>query len=474
MSVKLIGKLGTYLKVNLTEDQQIAAAYLEGLLSETKEEKCLLLKGYAGTGKTTLLGAFVKALPAFQYKSVLLAPTGRAAKVFAQSSGKGAMTIHRKIYQHQLTSDGSLNFSLGKNKHTNTIFIVDEASMISDYSYTKETGIGNRNVLEDIMEYVFSGKNCSLIFMGDEAQLPPVGSDFSPALQLEYMQHHFPFITFKEVCLREVVRQEKNSNILFNATQLRNLTPAQTPRLEVNKTDDFVHLLGTELQESIESAYSKFGKDETIVVCRSNKRANQFNQQIRSRILYMEENICRNDYLMVVKNNYTSLKEDSEAGFLANGEIIQIKRIVSQESKHGFQFARVMAQLVDYPAMGEVELLLLLDAIHADGPALGREQLKLLFFAVEKEYNHIHNKKKRYESVLNDPYFTAVQVKYAYAVTCHKAQGGQWANVFIDHGFLPEGGGNADFHRWLYTAVTRATEKVYLVNFNREFLVNQE
>jgi len=460
------------LTFDLTEDQEIAVVFLENLLQTTTESKCLLLKGYAGTGKTTLLGALVKQLPAIRWKSVLLAPTGRAAKVLSNSAKKPATTIHKKIYKRQMKADGTVSFLLGKNLHTDTVFIVDEASMVGDYTYTKEGGISSRNILEDLMEFVFSGKNCRLILMGDEAQLPPVGADYSPALDIRYMENHFPFISFKEIALRQVVRQEVDSLILKNATELRSLSTPSWPQLVTHEKADFIRLAGNDLQETLEACYSAYGKDETILVCRSNKRANMFNQQIRGRILDMEEGVCSGDYLMVVKNNYFWLGEETEAGFLANGEIVKVKKIIKREELYGFHFARAIIELIDYPKMDEIEVVINLDALESEGPSLTREQMKLLFFSVEKEYLHIKNKRERYEKILNNQYFAAVQVKFAYAVTCHKSQGGQWSAVFIDHGYLPDGANNRDFHRWLYTAITRATKKVYLVNFDEKFFGN--
>jgi exodeoxyribonuclease-5 len=466
----LCGLIAQAIKFPLTEDQKNASLLIEHLLLGETIHKCLILKGYAGTGKTTLLGALVKSLPAVNFKNVLLAPTGRAAKVLGNAANKTASTIHKKIYKRSLKADGSVLFNLNKNLHTNTLFIVDEASMIGDYTLTKEGGISSRNLLEDLMEYVFSGKNCCLVLLGDTAQLPPVGADYSPALDKTYLENHFPFIQFNTIELTTVLRQKSDSLTLHNATCIRNLAEHEWPQLEHSEKSDFVHLIGSEMQEALESCYAKYGKDETIVVCRSNKRANLFNQQIRARILDLEQNLCAGDYLMVVKNNYFWVDENSEAGFLANGELIQVVKVRQFEFLYGFHFAKAMVKLVDYPAMPEKEMILNLDSITSEGPSLNREQQKQLFYEIEKDFLHVRSKRQRYEKILTSPYFSALQVKYAYAVTCHKSQGGQWSAVFIDHGYLPEGGNNKDFHRWLYTAITRASQKIYLVNFNPRLL----
>lgn len=464
----------TFLPFELTTDQESLLVDFDDFVHTTGRKQCLIVRGYAGTGKTTLLGAFVKSLSSFKMKSVLMAPTGRAAKVLSMSSSRPAQTIHKKIYRRQIVPDGSTRFMLSPNLHKNTVFIVDEASMIGDYTMTREGGISSRNLLEDLVTYVYSGVDCSLILLGDEGQLPPVGADTSPALQREYMEFHFPELYFLMTRLTQVVRQAEHSGILYNATYVRNLDELEWPELKADAFRDVRRITGAELQEELESCYSNFGSDETIIICRSNKRANLFNQQVRGRILWMEEEINGSDYMMVVKNNYFWVDEKSPAGFLANGEILKIKRIAGRESLYGFNFVRAIIELVDYPEMDEFEVLINLEVINADSPNLSRDRMKELFFEIEKDYLHERNKRKRYELIMKNPHFNALQVKFSYAVTCHKAQGGQWSAVFIDHGFLPDGADNHEFHRWLYTAITRATERVYFVNFDKAFFGEQE
>jgi exodeoxyribonuclease V len=450
----------------LTADQVVLLEAFDALLEERVESKVLILKGYAGTGKTTMLGAFVKAMQAAKGRTVLLAPTGRAAKVLSLHAQKPASTIHKKIYRRQVSADGGVQFALGPNLHKNTVFIVDEASMIGDYTLTREGGVSARNLLEDLVQFVYSGEKCKLILLGDSGQLPPVGADTSPALNSEYLRFHFPQLSQLVVELKQVVRQAESSGILENATALRSLEEFQLPRLITKGFKDVRRIHGGDLLEELESAYHAYGADEVIVICRSNKRANLFNQHIRSRILWMEEDINGGDLMMVVKNNYRWVEESSPAGFLANGELFRIRRLRKREQLYGHEFVQASIQLVDYPEMDELDVVLNLGALHVEGPNLSRDQMKELFYAVERDYAHERNKRKRYECVMNDPYFSAVQAKFAYAVTCHKAQGGQWAAVFIDQGFLPDGPEHPEFHRWLYTAVTRATEKVVLVNFD--------
>jgi exodeoxyribonuclease V len=355
------------------------------------------------------------------------------------------------------------------NLHTNTIFFIDEASMIGDYSLRNDGSISPRNLLEDVINYVYSGKNCKIIFIGDVAQLPPVGSDFSPALNLEYLQQNYGRLTVLGFQLKNVLRQAEGSDILINATQLRSAPENAFPKFSISSNKDLIRLPGDELQDALDSAFSTYGRDETIIITRSNKRANLYNQQVRSRILWYEEDICGGDLVMVVRNNYFWLDDKSQAGFIANGEIMEIERISSREEMYGFQFADARVRLIDYPKMGSIEVKIMLDVIYEDTPNLSREKMKELFFAVERDYGHERNKKKRYERVMADPYFNALQIKFAYAVTCHKSQGGQWACVFLDQGFLTEDLLDHNFFRWLYTAFTRSTEKLYLINFEKAF-----
>lgn len=471
-SLKISALIEADFQNRLTADQQLCVQKWDAFLADEALYKCFVLKGYAGTGKTSLIGSLVKSLPLLKIKSVLMAPTGRAAKVFSQAANKQASTIHKKIYRQNTGQDGSSKMMLMPNLHTDTIFIIDEASMLGDYTLNKSGDISQRNLLEDVFEYVFAGKNCHLILVGDSGQLPPVGADYSPALSLEYLQNHYATVRFSEHQLNEVVRQQHDSGILYNATQIRNLEEHAHPELDAS-FPDIIRLEGGELQEALESCYNEFGAEETLIVCRTNKRTNIYNQQIRGRILWMEEEINQGDMMMVVRNNYHWLEENSEAGFLANGELFQLKRIHRYEDLYGFRFAEVTVQLVDYPQHEEVRLLLNLEALQVEGPNLPRERIKELFFEIEKDYLYEKNKRKRYDLILGSPHFNAIQAKHAYAVTCHKAQGGQWDAVFIDVGFLPEGPENHDFHRWLYTACTRAKKKLYFINLDETYYTTE-
>lgn len=452
-----------------TEEQTEIMLQLTQFVFDHETLKLFVLTGYAGTGKTTLLGAFVKNCVAHRIKVVLLAPTGRAAKVFSNKAQRSAMTIHKRIYRKETGDGGSIHLALAPNNAKNTVFIVDEASMIGDYSITDKGIIGARNLLEDLLEYVYKGENCSLIFVGDEGQLPPVGSDFSPALSEDYLKHTFSGLTLYFGQLKKVLRQADDSDILLNATRLRSAQEFIYPQLKLRKNQDLKKIEGGELLDTLETAYNKYGKDDTIFITRSNKRANQYNQHIRNRILWFEEEICSGDLVMVVKNNYFWLDEKSDAGFIANGEIAMIKRITRIEDLYGFRFAKARVQLIDYPQMGDFETLLLLDTLSVEAPALDRESMKKLFFAIEEDYLDEHNKKKRYEKIMKNPYFNALQIKFAYAITCHKAQGGQWACVFLDHGYLTDEMLDTSFFRWLYTGFTRASEELNLVQFYPEF-----
>ena len=452
-----------------TDSQLELFAALEKFARAHNSKNIFLVKGYAGTGKTSLLAAFVKSLHTFKVKTKLLAPTGRAAKVFSLKAETDAFTIHKHIYRRKSKVDITSGLDLQKNLFKNTIFFVDEASMIGDYTLLKDGQINPRNLLEDLIEYVYSGENCRLILIGDEGQLPPVGSDFSPALNDEYMSNHFPSLIVQSYRLKEVLRQSEDSEVLRNATLLRNTNWIDYPKFDLKKGGDLIRINGLELQDALEASYSNYGTEETILITRSNKNANEYNRQIRGRILWYEEQLCSGDILMVVKNNYFWLGDDTKIGFIANGEMIRIVRVRKIEEMHGFEFAHLLVRFIDYDELGEVELIIHTEALTAEGPSLSRERLKDLFYSVERDYSHIREKKKRYEKILADPYFNALQVKYAYAVTCHKSQGGQWSDVYIDQGFINQEMLNPDYYRWLYTALTRGTNKVYLVNFADEF-----
>lgn len=453
-----------------TPGQEILTGKLSEFISESGLDAVFLLRGYAGTGKTTLVSSLVKTLAKFKFNSVLLAPTGRAAKVLSTYTGRNAYTIHKNIYRQQSSSDGFGRFVLNKNLCKNTFFIVDEASMISNE--TAEGSIfGSGRLLEDLIEYVYMGHNCRLILVGDTAQLPPVGLDVSPALSGQELELYDREVYEHE--LTEVVRQDKNSGILFNATFLRNLITQGDEHfgyfhLDYKPFEDIRRLSGADLIEEISTCYDHYGLIETIVITRSNKRANKFNEGIRSSILYKEADISTGDLIMVVKNNYFWLEENEKIDFIANGDIAQIISIYKYEQLYGFRFANVSLRLLDYPDI-EFDCKIILDTLAIESASLTSEQNRKLFEAVAEDYVEIRNKKKRWEEIRKNPYFNALQVKFAYAVTCHKAQGGQWSAVFVDQGYLTEDMINTEFLRWLYTAFTRPTEKLYLVNFNKEF-----
>ncbi|MBV5312404.1 MAG: AAA family ATPase [Prolixibacteraceae bacterium] len=443
---------------------------LADFVVDSDSDAVFILKGYAGTGKTTMLSSLVKTFTIFKFTSVLLAPTGRAAKVLSGYSGHNAYTIHKSIYRQQSSSDGMGRFVLNKNLLKDAFFIVDEASMVSNSS-SESSIFGSGRLLEDLIEYVYSGSNCRLILVGDTAQLPPVGLDISPALVKEELDFYDRVVFEHE--LTEVVRQNQNSGILYNATFIRNLitegyfAPGYF-HLELHDFDDIWRLGGADLIEEISTCYDRFGMFETIVVTRSNKRANKFNEGIRSTILYKESAISVGDLLMIVKNNYFWLEANETIDFIANGDIAEIVSIYKHEELYGFRFANVSLRLIDYPDI-EFDCKILLDTLSIESAALTSEQNRKLFDAVAEDYLDIRSKKKRWEKIRENPYFNALQVKFAYAVTCHKAQGGQWRAVFVDQGYLTEEMLNIEFLRWLYTAFTRPTERLYLVNFNKEF-----
>jgi exodeoxyribonuclease-5 len=447
-----------------TAEQALALQTLSEFLVSRDSDRMLLVKGYAGTGKTTLLGAAVKMLDALQQKTVLMAPTGRAAKVFAGYACHSAFTIHKKIYRQKSFSGEFSGFALADNLHKDTVFIVDEASMISN----EEAGaavFGSGRLLDDLIHYIYSGENCRLILTGDAAQLPPVALACSPALDVEYLQRYNLHVA--EIQLVQVVRQQHDSGILFNATNireaLRNGHIAIYPQVVTERFTDIKKIDGGELTEEISSAYGRDGVDETMIICRSNKNANIYNNGVRNRILGREEELSPGDRLMVVKNNYFWGRECKEHDFIANGEIVQVLRVRHTEEMHGFRFGNVRARFDDYDM--EMELKILLDTLQSPAPALPRDLSDQLFLSVAADYAGIRAKSERMKKIREDPYFNAVQVKYAYAVTCHKAQGGQWRNVFLDIGYVTEEMLGEDFYRWLYTAFTRAAERLYLVNW---------
>ncbi len=451
-----------------TSGQKKIIERLSEYLADDDFSRIFVLNGYAGTGKTTLIAALVGALKEIGMKPVLLAPTGRAAKVLARYAGENALTIHKRIYRQRTNAQYEQRYSLNQNTERGAVFLVDEASMLPDGSGDGAL-FGSGSLLEDLVQYVRSGRECRLILVGDSAQLPPVGSDFSPALDVATLSR------FGEVvyaALDEVVRQEAQSGILFNATLVRCMLENgifEIPHFEMNYPD-FEAVGGGEFLEKLQDCYDRYGRDETIVITRSNKRANRYNEGIRRNVLCAENEIESGDMLMVVKNNYyyTEHTEDCPMNFLANGDIARLRRLRRFEEFYGFHFANAVLEFPDY-GDAELECKVLLDTITSESPSLTRDESDRLFREVEKDYLDIKSKLKRFEEIRENPHFNAVQVKFAYAVTCHKAQGGQWRAVFVDRCLFGDEPMTRDRMRWLYTALTRATDKLYLVNFDERF-----
>ena len=464
--------LGQQIKTNFpykpTFEQENVVKILADFLFARKSDVLFLLKGYAGTGKTSLIGALVKTLDQLEQKCVLLAPTGRAAKVFAHYAGHPAFTIHKKIYRQRSFSNELDNFSMNDNLHQHTLFIVDEASMIANDGLSGSM-FGSGRLLDDLIQYVYSGQGCRLMLIGDTAQLPPVGEEESPALSAEALKGYG--LEVYEGMLTEVVRQLQDSGILWNATELRRCIVEEDfytlPPIRVEGFPDIKVIPGNELIEAITDSYDQVGMDETIVVCRSNKRANIYNKGIRNTILYREEELEVGDLLMVAKNNYFWSEGCKEIDFIANGDIAVVRRVRREREMYGFRFADVVLRFPDYNDM-ELEVKLLLDTLHTETPALPKEMNDKLFYSVLEDYADITVKRERMKKMKADPHYNALQVKYAYAVTCHKAQGGQWKRVFLDQGYMTEDMLSPDYFRWLYTAFTRATETLYLVNWPKE------
>ncbi len=455
-----------------TLKQDIVLQKLANFVLSSTKDALFLLKGYAGTGKTTLIGTLVKNLGKAKLNSVLLAPTGRAAKVISNYSGRQAQTIHRNIYYPKKNSSGGLAFQLKQNKKRNTVFIVDEASMIPDIPSDSKL-FENGSLLDDLMMFVYSGHNCKILFIGDTAQLPPVKLEVSPALDMDTLSMSFN----KEVTqieLDEVVRQAEGSGVLMNATSLRELLNEgfyQSFQFEVSKYQDIVRLVdGHDIMEALNDAYTSVGHEESVIIVRSNKRANIYNQQIRSRILFQEEELSAGDYLMVVKNNYFWLDSKSEAGFIANGDIIKVLEIYTIKELYGFRFAEVKIAMVDYPNQRPLETVLILDTLTSETPSLSYEESNKLYQEVMKDYEEEKSKYKKFLGVKNNKFFNGLQVKFSHAITCHKSQGGQWDTVFIEQPYLPDGI-DKDYLRWLYTAVTRAKVKLYLIGFKDDFFI---
>lgn len=448
-----------------TSDQWEMLGKVSRFLTGADNKDLFVLRGYAGTGKTSLISTIVKARKKLKQKVALMAPTGRAAKVMSYYSGFLAFTIHKQIYKAEHLENGMM-YDLALNSAKDTLFIVDEASMIGH----AQGGDSYSDLLRDLVTYVYSGVGCKLMLVGDVTQLPPVGMELSPALTPIYFRDEFG-LRIEGYELKEVVRQKNESGILKNATFLREVVEMDVYNefkfdvspIDVNKID------GVELQEELESCYSNFGEDDVILITRSNKRANLFNQQIRARILWKEEEIAAGDLLMVVKNNYMWLDKKSKVGFIANGDTVEVLQVKKYEDLYGFRFADLIVKFQDYPDEPNLEVKILLDTLTEESPSLAKEKYEYLYVQVLEDYNHVTDPLMRRIKLKSDPYLNALQVKYAYALTCHKSQGGQWSSVFIDQGYLTEDMMNKEWFRWLYTAFTRATNRVYLLNFQTQF-----
>ena len=444
-----------------TAEQEHAIDVFSLFMTDRDDHVVMILRGSAGTGKTTLAGAIVRAMNVLKQKMILLAPTGRAAKVFALNAGHPAYTIHRRIYRQKSAGDIS-SFNLNYNNNRDTLFMIDEASMIANQGYG-ESAFGSGCLLDDLMQFVYSGQNCRMVLVGDKAQLPPVGEDESPALMSDVLRAYG--MKVYECDLNQVLRQSEDSGILWNATRIRTLIDDWIlPKIRFQGFADIVRVPGDELIESLATSYSRVGMDETMVITRSNKRANIYNQGIRNTVLDREDELCRGDQLMIVKNNYYWTEQSKEISFLANGDIAVVQRVRNVQELFGFRFADVTMTLPDYDSY-ELTATVILDSLTTESPALSREQQEQLYNAVMEDYADIPLKADRIKQLKKDKYFNALQIKFAYAVTCHKAQGGQWAHVYIDQGYMTDDMLTPDYIHWLYTAFTRATEKLFLVNW---------
>lgn len=454
-----------------TNKQQKLLQDLSSFVLSKENDAIFLLKGYAGTGKTTSISAFVNSLWKVKKKAVLLAPTGRAAKVIASYSKRPAFTIHKRIYFPKKQANGAVEFVLQVNKFTDTVFIVDEASMIPDSRQNQQL-FDARSLLDDLINYVNEGKNCQLIFVGDTAQLPPVKLDVSPALETMELESRFQK-NIIEIELDEVMRQHKDSGILVNATSLRlAIQNANNDfKFDINFPDITRLEDSYDIEDALVTAYDNIGLEDTAFIVRSNKRANLYNQQIRMKIRGQENEISAGDYIMVVKNNYFWLDDTSPAGFIANGDICEVLRIFAIKKLYGFEFAEVELRMIDYPDMQPFETVLLLDTLTSESPSLTYEESNKLYQAVREDYLDEKSKFKQYQKIKKNIYFNALQVKFSYAITCHKSQGGQWKRVFIEQPYLPNGV-SKEYYRWLYTAVTRAQQNLYLIGFKDELFLS--
>lgn len=464
-----IDKINENFPYNFTSDQTKALEKIADFIFSTNNNHIFLLTGYAGTGKSSLIGSLVKTMTQFRQKTVLLAPTGRAAKVFSSYSASQAYTIHKKIYRQQKFSEDTQQFSLAENLHKHTLFIVDEASMINNESVDYSV-FGTGRLLDDLIDYVYTGEGCRMLLIGDNAQLPPVKQDSSPALDKEVLQSYS--LQVSGATLTDIVRQEVESGILYNATYIRDALAAMNtenyPKLKVDGFADVKRITGAELIYEISDAYSRDGVEETIVISRSNKRVNAYNQGVRNSVLYREEELSSGDILMITKNNYFWIEEYEDLDFLANGEFVEVKRVRAEESLYGFRFCNVVLYHKEYDI--EFEAKIILDVLHTEVPGLTSEQNNRLFSGVMEDYGDVTQKRMKYKKVKADPYFNALQTKYGYAVTCHKAQGGEWKNVFLDLGYINKSYMGDNFYRWLYTSITRTTQTLYLVNLPNDFI----
>ncbi len=462
-----------------TPEQEHALDVFSLFLTDRMENVVMIMRGSAGTGKTTLAGAIVRAMAALKQKMILLAPTGRAAKVFSLNAGHAAYTIHRRIYRQKSAGDLSA-FNLNDNLNRDTLFIIDEASMISNQGFG-DSAFGSGCLLDDLMQFVYnsqrsasplaSSNNCRMLLIGDKAQLPPVGEDESPALMADVLRCYG--MKVYECDLNQVLRQRpleggQGSGILWNATMIRQMITHDEmtglPRIRFEGFADIQSVPGDELIETLASSYSHVGLDETIVITRSNKRANIYNQGIRNTVLDREDELCRGDQLMIVKNNYFWTEGSKDIPFIANGDIAVVQRVRNVHELYGFRFAEVTMQFPDYDNY-ELTATVILDSLTTEAPALTHEQQEQLYNAVIEDYADIPQKVDRIKKMKSDRYYNALQVKFAYAVTCHKAQGGQWTHVYLDQGYMTDDMLTPDYIHWLYTAFTRATEKLYLVNW---------
>ena len=461
-----------------TPEQEHALDVFSMFITDRSDQVVMILRGSAGTGKTTLAAAIVRAMVSLQQKLMLLAPTGRAAKVFSLYATHAAYTIHRRIYRQKSAGDLSA-FSLNDNLNKDTLFIVDEASMIANDAYANggdsRWSFGSGCLLDDLMQFVYHGQNCRMLLIGDKAQLPPVGELESPALSASFLRGYG--MSVYEADLNQVLRQSEDSGILWNATRIRSqesgVRSLSLPQVRLKNFADVCVVPGDELIESLASSYSRVGMDETMVITRSNKRANIYNQGIRNRVLDREDELCRGDMLMIVKNNYYWVKEigvgSQESGegsfsFIANGDRAVVQRVRHVHELYGFRFAEVTMQFPDYDDY-ELTAIVILDSLTTETPALTREQQEQLYNAVLEDYSDIPRKADQIKKLKEDRYYNALQVKFAYAVTCHKAQGGQWAHIYLDQGYMTDEMLSSDYIHWLYTAFTRATEKLFLVNW---------